>query len=188
MKGNKIAKKLGESIADSYRRWEHIYRFGAGDPTWEDGCNLNLVRNHIIYDRMKCEEELRPEEFPQEYFLPIPPEVDAKYMALEDEIRESAKKSLDVYIESDDYKYLLTVAERLDGKQKNEICIMNVLGYVSGLRQSIEKDDLVAMRRHRNADTYLDSFESCRRKAEAMIGVKKVLPQGQLSLFDLFDV
>ncbi len=188
MKDNKVSQKLGESIADSHRRWEHIYQFGAGDPFWEDGCNLNLVRNHIIYYRMKCEEELQPEEFPPEYFRPIPPEVDTKYMALKDEIREAAKKSLTAYTESEDYKYLLTSLNKLDNKQKNEISITNILGYVNGLRHSIESDDLVSMRRHRNAETYLDSFKSCRRKVEAMFGAKKVLPQGQLSLFDLYDV
>lgn len=187
VKDKNVARKLGESIADSQRRWEHIYQFGAGDPFWEDGCNLNLVRNHIIYDRMKCEEELQPEEFPSEYFVPIPPEVDMKYMALKDEIRESAKKSLTAYMESDDYKYLLKVVGKLDNKQKDEICIANVLRYVEGLRQSIESDNLVAMRRHRNTETYLDSFKSCRQKVETMLEAKKVLPQGQLSLFDLFD-
>lgn len=29
-------------------RWQDIFAFGCNDPAWPDGCNLNLVRNHII--------------------------------------------------------------------------------------------------------------------------------------------
>lgn len=29
-------------------RWHEIFAFGCNDPAWPDGCNLNLVRNHII--------------------------------------------------------------------------------------------------------------------------------------------
>lgn len=29
-------------------RWQDIFAFGCNDPAWTDGCNLNLVRNHII--------------------------------------------------------------------------------------------------------------------------------------------
>ena len=29
-------------------RWHEIFAFGCNDPAWTDGCNLNLVRNHII--------------------------------------------------------------------------------------------------------------------------------------------
>jgi hypothetical protein len=31
-------------------RWNEIRRNGCNDPFWPDGVNLNLKRNHIIYD------------------------------------------------------------------------------------------------------------------------------------------
>ena len=29
-------------------RWRDIFEHGCSDPAWPDGCNLNLIRNHII--------------------------------------------------------------------------------------------------------------------------------------------
>ena len=49
--------------------------------------------------------------------------------------------------------------------------IPNILGYVSGLEHAIENDELVAMRRHRNPERYLDSFDRCKQEIE------KILPQ-----------
>lgn len=62
------AEKLGKELRDSYERWNHILQNGVGDPFWEDGANMNLVRNHIIYYKRQCEAELLPEEYPEEYF------------------------------------------------------------------------------------------------------------------------
>ena len=57
------AEKLGKELRDSYERWNHILQNGAGDPFWEDGLNMNLVRNHIIHYKRQCEAELLPEEY-----------------------------------------------------------------------------------------------------------------------------
>lgn len=62
------AEKLGKELRGSYECWNHILQNGAGDPFWEDGANMNLVRNHIIYYKRQCEAELLPEEYPEEYF------------------------------------------------------------------------------------------------------------------------
>ena len=54
--------------------WEHIN---------ENGCNMNLTRNHILSYRNEiancCEKHNLP--LPEEYFLKVPPEVDDYYMA-----------------------------------------------------------------------------------------------------------
>ena len=50
-------KPLGNEDAIAARReyarrqaehWQDIFAHGCNDPAWTDGCNLNLVRNHII--------------------------------------------------------------------------------------------------------------------------------------------
>lgn len=33
----------------AFARWDQIHEHGCQDPSWEDGVNINLVRNHIIY-------------------------------------------------------------------------------------------------------------------------------------------
>ena len=42
---------------------------------------------------------------------------------------------------------------------------------VTGLESAIENDRLIDMRRHRNANQYLDSFDRCKSE------IKKLLPQ-----------
>lgn len=187
------AAELGASIRESLDRWEHIKEHGAGDPLWEDGINLNLVRNHVIYYKRKCEDELPPEEYPEEYYLETPPKVDNKFMARDDVIRERAEMSLQEYKVNPDYLYLQSVFDEIPEKQKEEFHLMNVLNYVVGLAYAIRDNDLVVMRRHEHPERYAESFTECRGKIEKYLGghqekEEKELPLGQLSLFDLFGL
>lgn len=188
MAGNKRVEELGKNIRDSFTRWNYIYQNGAGDPLWEDGVNLELVRNHIIYYKRRCEEELLPEQYPPEYRMELPPVVDRLYMARADEIKEHAAHSLEVYIGDVNYQYLKDNLHRLTEKQKDETRVLNILRYVTGLKDSINGYRLVEMRRHENPELYQESFRECRERMEAILGAEKVLPQGQLSLSDLFEM
>ena len=70
-------------IQKEISQWKDINQNGCNDPFWPDGCNMNLTRNHIIYEqeqiRKICEENQIT--LPEEYYLSIPPEVDMNYMA-----------------------------------------------------------------------------------------------------------
>lgn len=72
-----------EEIRESVARWKDINQNGCNDPFWEDGCNMNLVRNHIIYYKRMisgiCNENQLP--LPDEYYFSIPPKADTHYMA-----------------------------------------------------------------------------------------------------------
>ena len=72
-----------EDIKREIRHWEYLRDYGAQDPFWPDGENMNLTRNHIIYARRKiaeiCEEQ--GWSLPEEYYLPLPPKVPSGYMA-----------------------------------------------------------------------------------------------------------
>ena len=76
-------RDLRANIVTERRHWESINENGCNDPFWTDGCNMNLIRNHIIYHRRKIEEICMEHGFPlpEEYFLKIPPQVDDNYMA-----------------------------------------------------------------------------------------------------------
>lgn len=50
------SESLLRQIEDEFRRWDHIRLHGCNDPGWEDGVNMNLVRNHIIYYYRKLPE------------------------------------------------------------------------------------------------------------------------------------
>ena len=65
-------EQLAEVIRESHEQWKRLWKNGGSDPFWSDGVNLNLVRNHIIYGRRLCEEELQEGDYPEEYYLPLP--------------------------------------------------------------------------------------------------------------------
>ena len=71
-----------EQIRERIERWETLRKAGCSDPFWCDGSNLNLVRNHIIYNKGKvmeiCEELGLP--LPEEYYFPIPPKLPKDFM------------------------------------------------------------------------------------------------------------
>lgn len=79
----KKVKSYSEQIRKEISQWKDINQNGCNDPFWSDGCNMNLVRNHIIYYQSKireiCTENRLP--LPDEYYLAVPPEVNANYMA-----------------------------------------------------------------------------------------------------------
>ena len=79
-------QKLTVLAADLEREithWKQIYEDGGSDPSWPDGTNLNLTRNHVIYQkrdiRKLCTENHL--SLPETYFLPTPPTVADSYMA-----------------------------------------------------------------------------------------------------------
>lgn len=78
-----IRNDLSSSLKSSYIRHRDSYINGCSDPVWEDGFNINLVRNHIIYGKSLCEDNFGEEYllYPDEYFFPTPKEISNLYMA-----------------------------------------------------------------------------------------------------------
>lgn len=179
-------ESLGEQLRDSYVRWNALKEEGGTDPFWPDGANMNLVRNHILWFRKRCEEFLSTEEYPEEYYQDLPPEVDDNYMANEAGLRKSARESLKVYRSCEAYQYLLKNADRADPPLQKEIGLKPVLNYITGLDTAINTNDFVTMRRHRDPSGYLESIERCARNLKEALAAKKTEPI-QLSLFDLME-
>lgn len=85
-KTKSVDEKLTEyrkGIISGIGRWEDINQNGCNDPFWQDGHNMNLTRNHILYYKemisTTCQEN--GISFPEEYYLQTPPEVANSYMA-----------------------------------------------------------------------------------------------------------
>lgn len=176
---------LEEELKERYEHWEHLLKYGGQDPFWEDGCNMNLVRNHIINIKRKMNEQgIQSELLDKE----IPPEIDSKYMARADEIRKNAKKALQIYKANKDYQYLISVVDKLNKRQIEETCINNVIGYCRGLEQFIKNDNLVDMRRHERYEHYLQSFSDCRKRVVVIFKEPKVFERRQLSIMDFIGV
>lgn len=76
-------KNCREEIMKCIEHWEDTKDNGCYDPFWADGTNMNLTRNHILYNKNILLEICTQENIhlPEEYYLQTPPEVDNNYMA-----------------------------------------------------------------------------------------------------------
>ena len=76
-------KELCKEIKLEIDRWHSLRTQGGHDPFYGDGYNMNLTRNHVIYDKGKIKElcEENSLDLPEEYHIPTPPEVPNYYMA-----------------------------------------------------------------------------------------------------------
>lgn len=180
-------EELSKILSDRYKRWEHIKENGSNDPSWADGSNMNLVRNHILYYKKQCEEFLKENDYPEEYYLETPPGVDMNYIAREQEIRERAIMTLSQYKKDKNYKELMNIANRLSQKQKKDTNIETLIRYVVGFENAIVQNDFVAMRRQGRSAYMKESFAKCREKIESMkvVEEEKVTEPQQLTLFGM---
>ncbi|MDR2055464.1 MAG: hypothetical protein LBQ10_06300 [Desulfovibrio sp.] len=161
---NMEQENFAQLLIDSFARWYDVYENGGSDPFHCDGIILKLIRNHILHYRRKIEETMSREDYPKEYYFPLPPEVDNNYMAKPDEIRCSARRSLKIYREDRNYIFLLSRYCYLTKDDKKNTRIGAALGYCANLEYAIATDDLVTMRRHRDPEHYLSSFSDCAAK------------------------
>jgi hypothetical protein len=168
---NTEQENFAQLLKDSFARWHDIFENGCNDPYWSDGVNLKLIRNHILHYKRKIGETMPRESYPEEYYLPPPPEVENSYMAKPDEIRYRARQSLQVYKEDENYKFLLLRYHFLSKDDKKTTQIALFLQDCTSLEFAIALDDLVTMRRHGNPERCLSSFKSC---ADS---VRKIEPQ-----------
>ena len=157
MKRKEVPADYEAALKNCFDRWEHLREYGGSDPTYSDGVNMNLVRNHIMYYKEKIEETLPP--YPEIYHRETPPKVDMDYIARPDEIRENAKISLAQFDGNDSLRYLREAVRELTDTQADRLHIQNILGYETALRMAIAEDDLITMRRYENPERYLQSFE-----------------------------
>lgn len=104
MKSGGVNRTLIQERADTISellqnldRWQEIKDHGCCDPSWGDGVNMNLVRNHIIYDKRRLLEicETLQEPLPKEYYLPLPPEVANNYLCKDGKYFSERKKRME---------------------------------------------------------------------------------------------
>ena len=83
MKKDKTESEIRKELEKEFSRWNALACGECSDPGWEDGVNMNLVRNHIIFyyrslEDMGCILKNLFGEILEE--RPIPPEVPNNYM------------------------------------------------------------------------------------------------------------
>ena len=183
-------EQMQANIDSEFARWEEIYKNGCSDPTWHDGVNLELVRNHIIYwYRLLDEKEASPVQLTLfdalESFSnrrPLPPVVDNKYMAKPDELRANAKRTLEVLQADENYLYLCALGNSLSAAVKKKVSYDNVIYYTTGLARMIESDELPRLRIYQNTAYWVNVYAETRKRIEDAIlaeqNSKFVVPAG----------
>lgn len=153
------------ALENEYARWDEMFTKGGSNPFWSDGASLNLVRNQIIYDKQKlAEQENSLFGLPEAYYRETPPEVDSDYMARSDEIRENARKAMEIIDADENLKFVREQFPSLSEQQRKQWCLSAVINYAERLRPAIAEDDLLTMRLYEHLDRYLESFESAANK------------------------
>lgn len=182
------------ALENDYARWDKLFTNGGSDPSWSDGVNLNLVRSQIIYGKQKlaeCGASLFG--LPDVYYRETPPEVDNDYMAHPDEIRENARKAMEIIDADENLKFVREQFPSLSEKQLKQWCIPAIINYAENLRRAIAEDDLITMRRYEHPEHYLESFESAannirnpERFAEGIMRVQRQI-NDNLTVYDPKD-
>lgn len=98
MKQRKVSlEELISNCEKEYALWDEIRRSGCRDPCWPDGCNLNLVRNHIISYKRQIESYCAEKsvERPPILLRELPLQISNDYMAKAEEIREGGGETSD---------------------------------------------------------------------------------------------
>jgi hypothetical protein len=173
-------RSIEDKLQESINHWQYLYQFGGHDPFWSDGCNLNLVRNHISRYKEQIEELYPNGDYPEAYYQDTPPEVSNDYMARTEEIKENAENILAVCKKDPNYNELLFTVLKLNAKIQEQTSINNVIWYVKGLEKAILQNDLISMRRA-NAESYISAFKDCIERVKGLYQHEE--QQGQLSLF-----
>ena len=103
--------------------------------------------------------------------MDLPPEVDVNYMAKAEEIREYAVELLRITESSEDLRFIDEHAKEFSKEQNSECHLWRVLGWAISLRNALQKNDLVALRRERTKGTecILAMFSECRKRMEKIL-------------------
>lgn len=167
-------EKYTKSLEKSFQRWEEIRTHGCSDPFWADGVNMNLVRNHIIYEKRELERICQSSLFrlPDIYHKETPEKVDPDYMARPEEIRRNAIRTLDTLQASPEYEYLSglrDMAQGLKSKSALRYDIFFALSRVDNIRTFLEKDNLVDLRRQEDTEKHMALLREMAKKIRERI-------------------
>jgi len=156
-----------------WKRWHEIYKNGTNDYLYTDGMSLYLIRNHLIHF---ISEGAEPPES-----MPLPDEVDMKYMAKADEIRKRAKEEFAKFEACEQYEIIKNIKENHGDKARREEA-KNILWKIESLRQDIEKDEVLEMSRSmRNVDDKIKYAKWFAKDA------KKGMVGEQVSIFSIMN-
>lgn len=171
-----------KELEKAHRHWEDIYENSCFDPSWPDGTNLNLVRNHMFYYQRKIEELYGDSEKPAVYYEEVPDKVSEDYMARKDEIIQRAAEFYVKCSKMQEVQDLLQAADYLSEKDMSQLNIAIDINRCKSLEKAIVDDDYVTMRNLSwNAEERIQEI----KEAHERLMNRPQLEGEQMSLFDM---
>lgn len=177
------------ALQREFEQWDVYYNYGGADPFHEDGVNLTLIRNHIIYYKRKIEEEINnnsgqisftEKKYPDIYFKETPPEVDYKYMAVPNRILDTGINFVRKLEENPTFQFILKHVDEVFPKQR-ETEVSKALGIpfiptmqLTHYHDLVESGKLVDIRRtfyKKDFDKFIAELEDTAKKFEKFLAL-----------------
>ncbi len=162
--------KLAESIQnleEGFDRWRDLYVNGGSDPFWSDGCNLGLVRNHIIYYKKEIE------KLCSDIHQPLP-DICLKETPFEVPQYYYAKRNYIIDLANDIIKKV-EATYSIDNYKKDS----SLVQYFHSFKQQLEENNLAYVRKFT-----FESFAEHANKSEKRLHSFGETHQGQLELVE----
>lgn len=172
--------------------WEKIHAYGDCYSMCTDGIILNQIRQELLEIKQNLEDTGNGSE------LKIPPEVQAGYIAGEEQIRVQAQSAVQEYLAMEEYRYILIALPRLTQRQKQDTRAWELTGKVQSLVDALAEDNLVVLRESGKPGMLTDFIVETAKKLQllplkAVPALKKEQKeelqdwqiQGQMSIYDL---
>ena len=139
-----------KELEKDYQHWQDVYENGCNDPSWADGVNLNLIRNHIAYDKEQLKQSMPEDELPELFYKDLPPKVDGDYMARSFEIMQNAIRYHHACTEIEEWNTLANAFDFLDTKDPEQESMRFFIRRIQHLKEAIDCMDYVFMQRYKD--------------------------------------
>lgn len=173
----KLSNEYGKNLQTLYDRWNIWKTRGYPKSDVSDGVYLNRIRSGIEGMMRQIESTLDEADYPECYYSPLPPLMDADYMVDCQSIKDYAIYSLKEYQSNKDFLWLTDHICQMDNEDKENSEAYRLLCHVQNLEAAIQSDSYLQMKRESYQESLLDDLAACKKR----ILKKKRRPSGRKS-------
>ena len=111
---------------------------------------------------------MKPEDFPEIYYRPTPPEVSDDFMANAEGIRLRATSLLADCEANKNYRYINKMRDFIPPDELEKLGVTSVIWSIDRLKKSVSSGDLVTMRGYMYSEFLFDDLKSCADNIRAL--------------------
>ena len=189
----KVLEELDQRMEKLFDRWLLWKEQGAPGAEVPDGVYMNRIRQGMERLRQKMEEILPDEDYPENYYAPLPPKMEETYMADEAQIKRQAEEIWSAYQRNPDYQWLTEhyPAMKRRKNDKDYETAGKLLDSVSRLKSVLDCAEPLPIKREAQQRDLSLAFHLCRGRLEKKDPAKrksadqKAHPDGQMKFEQL---